>query len=294
MLHKNKEEFLKILERTSAQTGFPLGLIEKDYYLTIIISQINASLSNNLIFKGGTCLNKIYYEYYRLSEDLDFTLNLPTDNSTRAIRRKAINPIKESIVTFAKSLDMHIDNPDRAGHNESTQYIYSLFYKSVVLDKKDSIKLEIGLRFNPVLPPVEMIIHHKFIHPFTGELLFEAGNIQCLNLKELVAEKLRAAATRRSIAPRDFYDLGYLQRKEFDFKDKKLLKIFQKKLEEDGYTPDLKKYQNNLGRTSNEIKEMKSRLEYELFPVLTEEEQQAFDVDKILAGFNKNFAKLLS
>ncbi len=196
MLHDNKNEFLKVLERTSAQTGFPLRLIEKDYYLTIIISQINSGLSNNLVFKGGTCLNKIYYEYYRLSEDLDFTLMLPSDTPTRTVRRKAIQPIKESIVDFAKNLDLKIDNPDSAGHNESTQYIYYLSYKSVVINSQDSIKLEVGLRFNPILPPVEMKIHHKFIHPFTGESLFDAGNVRCLDLKELVAEKFRAASTR--------------------------------------------------------------------------------------------------
>jgi hypothetical protein len=35
MLHNDKEEFLKILERASAQTGFPLRLLEKDYYITV-------------------------------------------------------------------------------------------------------------------------------------------------------------------------------------------------------------------------------------------------------------------
>ncbi len=66
MLHKNKEEFIKILERASRNKGFLLPLIEKDYYLTLILSSIN-NLSDNLIFIGGTCLNKIYYSYYRLS-----------------------------------------------------------------------------------------------------------------------------------------------------------------------------------------------------------------------------------
>ncbi|MBU4204495.1 MAG: nucleotidyl transferase AbiEii/AbiGii toxin family protein [Acidobacteria bacterium] len=57
---------------TANRTGFRASLIEKDYYLTLILSKIN-ELSQDLIFKGGTCLNKIYYSYYRLSEDLDFS-----------------------------------------------------------------------------------------------------------------------------------------------------------------------------------------------------------------------------
>jgi len=59
MLHENKTEFLKILEATSAQTGFPLRLLEKDYYITILLSGIT-HLSEDLVFKGGTCLNKVY------------------------------------------------------------------------------------------------------------------------------------------------------------------------------------------------------------------------------------------
>ena len=35
MLHRAKGEFIKVLERSSAQTGFPLRLLEKDYYITI-------------------------------------------------------------------------------------------------------------------------------------------------------------------------------------------------------------------------------------------------------------------
>ena len=37
MIHDNKDEFLEILERTSGQTGFSLWLLEKDYYITILL-----------------------------------------------------------------------------------------------------------------------------------------------------------------------------------------------------------------------------------------------------------------
>ncbi|HOZ62472.1 MAG TPA: nucleotidyl transferase AbiEii/AbiGii toxin family protein [Smithellaceae bacterium] len=286
MLHENKSEFLKILERTSAQTGFPLRLLEKDYYITIVLSKIN-ELSPDLVFKGGTALSKVYYSYYRLSEDLDFTLKLPVDEATRAIRKKAIEPIKKSLQPLLQKLAMSVGNLDSAGHNESTQYIYYLDYDSVVLGKKESIKLEIGLRFNPMLSFTTRKINHKFLHPFTKEELFDAGKITCLSINELVAEKLRAASTRQTIASRDFYDLGYLLKSGFDFKSKELLSLFKRKLEEDGFSTDLKNYRVNLGRKDKEIKEMKSRLSDELFPVLTIDEQKSFDIDKTLGLLNK-------
>lgn len=291
MLHSDKDEFSKMLERTSAQTGFPLRLLEKDYYLTIVLAGINR-LSDELIFKGGTCLNKVYYSYYRLSEDLDFTLKLPGENATRKIRSAAIRPIKEGMKAFLKDLDMGIENLEDAGHRESTQYIYYLNYNSIVLDKKESIKLEIGMRFNPILPVVSKRITHKFLHPFTKEPLFDGGSVNCLSLKELVAEKLRAAATRRVIAARDFYDLGFLLKAGFDFRDKKLLGVFRKKLQEDEFSSDLGKYKANLGRSPEEIDEMKARLKDELFPVLTLEEQKSFDIQNVLEEFNKVFANI--
>jgi predicted nucleotidyltransferase component of viral defense system len=200
-----------------------------------------------------------------------------------------MKPIKEALKPFLKNFSMSIENLDKAGHRESTQYIFYLDYDSVVLSKKESIKLEIGLRFNPLLPAVIKKVNHKFLHPFTKEELFDAGSVNCLALKELVAEKLRAAATRETIAGRDFYDLGYLLKEKFDFKDKELLSLFMKKLEEDGFSADLKKYRVNLGRTEKEIEEMKERVKDELFPVLTLDEQKSFDMQKTLDGLNSVF-----
>ena len=66
----------EILEATSS---FSLGLpsiVEKDYVLGWILAGINAheELADSWVFKGGTCLKKCYFETYRFSEDLDFTL----------------------------------------------------------------------------------------------------------------------------------------------------------------------------------------------------------------------------
>ncbi len=51
-------------------------VVEKDYVLGWLLAGIyaNAELSAAWIFKGGTCLKKCYFETYRFSEDLDFTI----------------------------------------------------------------------------------------------------------------------------------------------------------------------------------------------------------------------------
>ncbi len=50
--------------------------IEKDYVLSWVLYGIsqNQNLHKCLVFKGGTVLKKVYFEDYRYSEDLDFTL----------------------------------------------------------------------------------------------------------------------------------------------------------------------------------------------------------------------------
>jgi hypothetical protein len=111
-------------------------------------------------------------------------------------------------------------------------------------------------------------------------------------LKELAAEKMRAAATRLNIAPRDFYDLGYLLKVGFDFKDPEFLGIFKRKLAEDNFSTDLKNYRDYLGRSKEEIEDMKSRLEEELFPVLTIKEKGTFNIDVVLEKMNEIFRDL--
>ena len=286
MIHRDKDKFSKLVDRIASLTGFYAPLMEKDYYLTLFLSKIN-ELSDNLIFKGGTCLNKIYYSYNRLSEDLDFSMRLPDYTTTRGNRRKCIQPVKDNIENFAKQFDLKLEGAENAGRNVSKQYVYYLVYDSVLLPSQQTIKFEVGLRYNPILNPELKDVQHKFHNPFSDEPLFDGGSVNCLSLKEIVSEKMRAAAIRKTIAPRDFYDLDFIVRQGFNLTDKDVLSLFVKKLEEDNGDPDLAKYKINLGRTDKEIKDMKSRIENELFDVLTVGERENFDLDTALKRINK-------
>lgn len=285
MIHRNKDEFVKTLERSAKKNGFLLSLLEKDYYLTLILSKAQ-ELSEGLVFKGGTCLNKVYYAYYRLSEDLDFSMKLPQYEATRAQRRKCIQPVKDKISKFVEQFDMKIVDSGDPGRNESKQYVYYISYQSALRPIEGQIKFEVGLRFNPIEPVVNRPVHHAYTHPFTGDPLFEGGSINCLSLNEMVSEKLRAAALRETIVPRDFYDLDFILRNNFNLMDKEVMRLFKKKIKEDGGDIDLRKYQVNMGRTDKEIDDMRGRIEAELFDVLTADERKNFNLDEALARLN--------
>jgi len=292
LIHHDKDKFRDLVDRAAMHAGFYAPLMEKDYYLTFILSRI-FDLSADLIFKGGTCLNKIYYSYYRLSEDLDFTMRLPDDSATRGIRRKAIQTIKDNIAAFADPLGMRLEGMESAGRNESKQYIYYLVYDAVTLPVAQSIKLEISLRFNPLIDPESRRIQHLYKHPFTGAPLFDAGFVNCLALNEIVSEKLRAAALRKDIAPRDFYDLDFILRNKFNLKNKQIIELFRNKLAEDKADTALKKYLVNMGRSVQEIKDMRARVKEELFEVLTGKERETFNLDQALKRINRAMASMI-
>ena len=291
MIHRDKDRFSKLVDRIASLTGFYAPLMEKDYYLTLFLSKVD-ELSDNLIFKGGTCLNKIYYSCYRLSEDLDFSMRLPDYMTMRGNRRKCIQPVKDNIENFAKQLDMRVEGLENAGRNVSKQYVYYLAYDSVLLPSEQTIKFEAGLRSNPILDPEIKNVQHKFLNPFSDEPLFDGGTVNCFSIKEIVSEKMRVAAIRKTIAPRDFYDLDFIVRQGFDLSDREVTSLFVKKLEEDGGDLDLEKYKINLGRSDKEIKDMKSRIENELFDVLTVGERKNFDLDTALKRINKVMGKI--
>jgi hypothetical protein len=68
----SKQELLQL----RAEWQLDVGVIEKDYVLGWVLAAIAAepAIADHWIFKGGTCLRKCYYETYRFSEDLDFTV----------------------------------------------------------------------------------------------------------------------------------------------------------------------------------------------------------------------------
>ncbi len=70
-----RREILDVATPTSLQPQ----VVEKDYVLGWLLAGLynQPELADDWIFKGGTCLKKCFFETYRLSEDLDFTLRNP-------------------------------------------------------------------------------------------------------------------------------------------------------------------------------------------------------------------------
>jgi len=70
---KELEEYAKI-------KGLNLGQAEKDYVQTIMLFILYQKYGRELVFKGGTALNKCF-NLDRFSQDIDFTSAVPDDFS---------------------------------------------------------------------------------------------------------------------------------------------------------------------------------------------------------------------
>ena len=283
----DREKLEKIIPFIAEKYNFRFEIIEKDYYLTLILNSVESHLSDKIVFKGGTLLNKIHLNYHRLSEDIDFTYFNPEGLQTRSRRSRAITPIREKMPELLKLLELKSERPEGEGFNNSTQYVFNIFYPSFISGKDENIKLEISLKAPPIEKPVHNVITHFYKDPFTGEDLIPKNKILSLTLNEAVAEKLKAAITRKDVAIRDYYDLWFISEAKFDFKDRHFLSIFKKKLEAEKYRAN---YSHNFGLDQQSIELLRKQIETELIPVIRVGE--SFNLDKVFERFNEILRKL--
>lgn len=280
----NREKLRDLIPYLSKKYAFRPAIIEKDFYITIILNDINSILSDKIVFKGGTLINKIYFNYNRLSEDLDFTFIANVNLNSRGERSRSIGQIKNKMPGFLKKLNLKSPNPNGEGFNKSQQYVFYINYPSIITGKDENIKLEISLRQFPIDTIVQNPVKHFYKDPFTEEDLIPNNKIICLSLKEAVAEKLKAAISRREPAIRDFYDLWHISENKFDFKDPNFIKIFKKKLEDENFIGN---FRYNLGLDKKSMGNLTKQIDSMLTPVI--KINKKFNLKKVLNRFNKIF-----
>jgi predicted nucleotidyltransferase component of viral defense system len=155
-LHEDQAFFREAVLFTAGQTGFNATLIEKDYFCTVLLQYLYDQPDSPLIFRGGTCIGKVYADFYRLSEDLDFLISTPPEASI-SIRRKGMAPVRDWVKKISEEMSILTLHEDFAGHNSSRQYVAYVTYPSIFLPEEAArIKIEVGLREMPLTPPARM------------------------------------------------------------------------------------------------------------------------------------------
>lgn len=132
-------------------------LIEKDLILHQVLFDLSKDqfFHENLAFKGGTCLAKCYLDYFRFSEDIDFTWkdqSVFEGKSQKEIRKylsKVIDSIGEVFEEIAKKrgLDFKCLKDNRSyvelGEGNKT-CTFKIWYQSEVLGRKSFLKVQMN------------------------------------------------------------------------------------------------------------------------------------------------------
>lgn len=273
--HEDVEEFRAALTHTRVKTGFSAELIEKDYFCSLILQFLYAELPHDLVFKGGTCLNKVYLGFFRLSEDLDFSISTLA-GSNRTGRSRLIQPIKKLLDRIAMVIPQCKLTQPLSGANNSTQYIGEIHYTSVFSTDPGKIKIDVGL-IEPLLEaPVKAQASTLGMSPFSGKPLIPNTFVQCLSWHETLAEKIRAMFTRKEVAIRDFFDFWHAKRSTKVTSDESvIIRMAAKKVSVSPYP--------FVALSSERLAQLEKQLITDLKPVLTEESLRQFSLPEAVA-----------
>jgi predicted nucleotidyltransferase component of viral defense system len=209
--HYDASFFTEAIAFTAARLGFIPALIEKDYFCSLVLAYLAGSLNETLVFKGGTCLTKVHAGFYRLSEDLDFAMPMPID-ARQSDRSRTIKPVKETLREMCETLPELREEEALRGANGSRQYVGSLSYESPLQRRRETIKIEIGLREPLLQKAAAQGAATVLLNPLSQRSLVAPVQLSCIAKPEALAEKCRAAMTRREPAIRDYFDIDYAVR----------------------------------------------------------------------------------
>lgn len=179
--------------RQSHAPWIRLGQVEQDLMISrALVELYNHSLiRNNLVFRGGTCLNKLMLDKQaRYSEDLDF------------VQRRA-EPIGETFDAIKSVLNHWLGEPKRKLTQRSAKLIYRYQSSENLVGK---LKIEINTTEHFHLLDYQVVPFKVQSEWFSGE-----AKITTYQLDELMGSKLHALYQRRK--GRDLFDMWLMLEK---------------------------------------------------------------------------------
>jgi predicted nucleotidyltransferase component of viral defense system len=221
----DKLEILQLAKKLGLQNS----TIEKDYVLGWVLMGIqnNPKTKNSWIFKGGTCLKKCFFDEYRFSEDLDFTLA----DSSQMNESFLLGILKElsewtyeetGIEIPLKGLSVEFYTNLQGSLSAQAKLSYLGPLKQKQRNSLPTIKLDLTPHEKVVLIPEQREIFHHYSDKPNSPKAF------CYGYEEIFAEKLRALAERAR--PRDLYDIIHLYQERQRLREKsKFLESLEQK-----------------------------------------------------------------
>jgi predicted nucleotidyltransferase component of viral defense system len=237
---ENTIDLNQLIRKVTVETKFVPEMLEKDYHLTKILHKISEKHMKDVVFKGGTCLNKCYLGFYRLSEDLDFIYNKDIRKYSKTQVKKILDELRREFFDILDTLGFKTNKKLGEGWQMLTSeiapkivgLIINTYYTSSVTNTPQKIKIEISFRRKLRRTTKNKVINHKFIDVLGEPVLRKDIKIEAIDLVENFAEKFKALITRKHIAVRDIYDIHFILRNEILAIDKEIIDLIIIKINE--------------------------------------------------------------
>lgn len=191
-LHTNETLFKQAVQRTADQLQIPAIFVEKDYWVTYLLhSLFNKPIGHDLVFKGGTALQKCFNVIERFSEDLDLAIlrrEGETDNRLKA-KLKTVSALAGSLLPEIEVKSI----THKMGMNRKTVHSYQKSFSGAFGHVLDVIVLETTWLGHP-----EPFITQKAAS-FVGQMLLRNGQSDYVKVYDLDPFELKVLDPRRTI-----------------------------------------------------------------------------------------------
>lgn len=200
------------ITRRADREGVPAKTVERDCILAHVVAGLAAlDRDTGLVFKGGTALRLCYFEDYRYSADLDFSMTRGSIEDGRAVITAALEKAGARI----EGLRLTNDEPPRIAYTGP-------------LGRERTLKLDIA--------DDELVLNTEKRPLFKRWTdLPENTYVEVYTLDEIAGEKLRCVLQR--LQCRDLFDL-WLLFDEAQVNPEDAASIFRQKSEHKGIDPD--------------------------------------------------------
>ncbi len=248
------------VQRIAGALGLEPRVIDHDYvlgcYLCFLGTQ--STVQKKWLFKGGTALRKCYFEEYRFSEDLDFTvLGIISVENLRKVLRSANILMQDVIGIRTDEREMVVDIIEDDYGKESYEARIYYFGPWNYGGSPRSIRIHTNRNEKVVFPTNILSVFHQY----SDREELPPATIQVYCLEEMMAEKLRAfSGQRKQAIPHDMFDLYHLSRNVDNVE--KVVEAFPQKCQAKGISLDAIDIDKVIARKSEYENNWRQGLEY--------------------------------
>ena len=208
-LHENPEIFKDTIIKASEKTRLSHVVIEKDYYVTMILKLIaeKSIILGDVVFKGGTSLSKCHKVIDRFSEDIDITF-------TEHLGDKRRKKLKYDVMkATSDELHLPIKNWDFI---QSDRDLNSYYFDYTYLFEPANEQLREGVKVETALASYSFPTNIMQISSFVGDYLTstEPNLVSQYNLEpfEMKVQSLERTFIDKVYATCDYYLQGKSRR----------------------------------------------------------------------------------